>query len=108
MLDEFLAPSVSTFLVKGNPGSGKSTFALELLRARGKGTYVSTRVSKEKIAAQNPQVKIVALGDQGKGLLVGGRAVDAKDYRLATANSVLSLVLGKTKEGRGGMIILDS
>jgi KaiC/GvpD/RAD55 family RecA-like ATPase len=108
MLDEFLAPSVSTFLVKGNPGSGKSTLALELLRTRGKGTYVSTRVSKEKIAVQNPQVEMVVIGDGEKGLLVGGKAIDAKDYRLATASSVLSLVMGKTKDGRGGIIILDS
>ncbi len=108
MLDEFLAPSVSTFLVKGNPGSGKSTFALELLRSRGKGTYVSTRVSKEKIAGQNPQVEMVVIGDQERGLLVGGQSIDAKDYRLATASSVLSLVMGKTREGRGGIIILDS
>src|SRR6266480_4508948 len=108
MLDEFLAPSVSTFLVKGNPGSGKSTFALELLRARGKGTYVSTRVSKEKIAVHNPQVEMVVLGDKEKGLSVGGKSIDAKDYRLATASSVLSLVMGKTKDGRGSVIVLDS
>jgi len=108
MLDEFLAPSVSTFLVKGNPGSGKSTLALELLRASGKGTYVSTRVSKEKIAFQNPQVQMVVLEGQEMGFKVGGEAIDAKDYRLATASSVLSLVMEKTKSGRGAIIILDS
>src|SRR5438445_13708973 len=106
MLDEFLAPSVSTFLVKGSPGSGKSTFALELLRARGKGTYVSTRVSKEKIAVHNPQVEMVVLGDKEKGLSVGGMSIDAKDYRLATASSGMSMVMGTTKYGRYWVIVI--
>ena len=34
---------MSTFLVRGNPGTGKPT--LELLRRKGRGVYVSTRVT---------------------------------------------------------------
>ena len=108
MLDQLIQPSVSTILVKGNPGTGKTSLVLELLRMQGKGTYVSTRVSKENLSTQNPQVRMVVVGEVKKGLRMGGTRLDVEDYRLATADQIVRIVFSKVKEEPGGLIVLDS
>jgi hypothetical protein len=57
---------------------------------------------------QNPQVKLVTVGDSGMELMVKEKVVDARGNRLASAKSIMALVLEKAKEDRGGMLILDS
>jgi KaiC/GvpD/RAD55 family RecA-like ATPase len=108
MLDQLLQPSVSAVLVKGNPGTGKSSLVLELLRMQGKGTYVSTRVSKENLAMHNPQVSLVVIGGMQGDLTIGDLALDIKDYRLAGANQIVRLVFDKIRAEPGGLIVLDS
>jgi len=108
LIDELLSPSISTFLIKGSPGAGKSTLALELLRRNGKGTYVSTRVSKENLASQNPQVSLVVVKGAEKELKIGGVPLDAKDFRLAGSREIVSLVLDKVTSDPGCLIVLDS
>jgi len=108
LLDELLSPSISTFLIKGTPGAGKSTLALELLRRNGKGTYVSTRVSKENLAAQNPQVSVVVVKGTENELRIGKVSLDAKDFRLAGSREIVSLVLDKVTSDPGCLIVLDS
>ena len=62
-LRSLLNPSVNAILVKGEPGTGKTTFAVELLQTYGNGIYMSTRVSKEQITRQNPSISsLVASG----------------------------------------------
>jgi KaiC/GvpD/RAD55 family RecA-like ATPase len=98
---------VSTILVKGNPGTGKSSLVLELLRMQGKGTYVSTRVSKESLAMHNPQVSLVVVGEQ-KVLRIGEARLGVEDYRLATEDQIVRTVFTKVKAEPGGLIVLDS
>ena len=60
LLGQLLHPAVSTFLVRGNPGTGKSTLALELLRRKGRGVYVSTRVTFD-YSKGYPQASLLAM-----------------------------------------------
>jgi KaiC/GvpD/RAD55 family RecA-like ATPase len=47
-----------TLLIKGRAGTGKTTFALTLLREYGKrGIYITTRVDLDKLYAQHPWLK---------------------------------------------------
>jgi len=49
-----------TFLVKGRPGTGKSIFALEILREfseRGNGLYISTRMEPRRLYAISPWIR---------------------------------------------------
>jgi KaiC/GvpD/RAD55 family RecA-like ATPase len=53
-----------TLLIKGLPGTGKTTLALELMNAlceRKNGMYISTRVDPKRLYAVNPWVKEVLL-----------------------------------------------
>lgn len=55
---EFLARGGQSLLVKGGAGTGKTTFALELLRSyRGKGAYLSTRVTSHDLYRQFPWLR---------------------------------------------------
>ncbi len=49
ILRPLLNKEVCSLLIKGEPGTGKTTLALELLALHGKGIYVSTRVSLEQL-----------------------------------------------------------
>lgn len=67
MSDEILFPllnsTVKSILVKGQPGTGKTTLALELLRIYGKGVYVSTCISREESKGHHPALN--SLFDEG-------------------------------------------
>ncbi len=59
-LEKFLKEDSVTLLIKGAPGTGKTTLALEILRAmsgKEESTYLSTRLSLEKIEKQFPWIE---------------------------------------------------
>ncbi len=102
-LEEFLGGEPVTLLIKGAPGTGKTTLALEILKKFSKedeSTYISTRLSLEKILRQFPWVKEeLSFEKLGFELL--------SDARLTTPNlfiTTLGRIIKKTK----GCIVLDS
>jgi KaiC/GvpD/RAD55 family RecA-like ATPase len=107
-IESLLAPTISTILIKGAPGVGKTTLALELLRRNAKGMYVSTRVSEEKLALQNPEIKMALVGGSTKETSPAGTKLNLQDLRLAGATGVLQLVFQRMMDAHGGLIVLDS
>src|SRR5579864_6037235 len=57
LLRSLLSTKVRTLLIKGEPGTGKTTLAIELLREFGRGVYVSSRVSGDMLLEQNRQLR---------------------------------------------------
>jgi KaiC/GvpD/RAD55 family RecA-like ATPase len=105
-ITSLLSDAVQAILIKGEPGCGKTTFALELLRAAGGGVYISTRVSREKLLGQIPGVKelIISSGStQGPS-----GSVEMGDMRLATPSDVLRQIVEGGREPVKEVIVLDS
>jgi len=103
-----LSPGIRAVLVKGEPGTGKTLLAFELLRLHGKGVYISTRVTEEKTLEQYPGVK--RLFKQGKLSLVNPKTRGAKfdDVRLGTAPIVIESLLHSISKLKEPLVILDS
>jgi KaiC/GvpD/RAD55 family RecA-like ATPase len=105
-ISSLLSDSVGAILVKGAPGSGKTTFAIELMREAGGGIYISTRVSKRKLMDQIPGVKeLIITSESTEDSTV---PVKMEDSRLASAFQVLNQVIQAGKQSRGQLIVLDS
>lgn len=102
MLDSLLSPTVRAVVIKGLPGAGKTTLAIELLKKAGGGLYVSTRVSEAKLVEQHPHVKpLVAAG-------VEAHALRVEDLRLGTASEVVAMVLEAVHREKRPLVVLDS
>jgi KaiC/GvpD/RAD55 family RecA-like ATPase len=101
-LKDLLNSNITAILIKGLPGAGKTTLALELLRLYGKGLYVSTRMSEEKLVRQHPYVK--TLTREGKF----GRIFKFEDLRLGSATEIIKAVINAITENKETMIILDT
>ena len=110
MLKHLLNPDVTAILIKGLPGAGKTTLALELLHTQGRGLYVSTRVSREKLEQQYPQVKdlerVGLMEVQGVKGAEGGAKLE--DLRFGRAVDVVERVLQATAKLEEPLVILDS
>ena len=105
-IDSLLSEPVGSLLIEGGPGTGKTTFAIELLRKAGHGIYISTRVSKEKLLEQIPGVKELIVRDEDGG----GQSAPIKmeDSRLATAVRVVQYLVQLEKRAETRLIVLDS
>lgn len=103
-----LSPSVKTVLIRGLPGTGKTTLAFELFKIAGGGMYVSTRVSQARLSEQYPHVK--SMIDRGKlvGIQVGPAKVRFEDARLGTSTDIVEIVLKGAHKLRCPLIVLDS
>jgi len=114
LLKSLLSSKIRTLLIKGEPGTGKTTLALELLGGFGSGIYVSSRVSKDMLLEQNPQLRELVK----RGLISSvsmsdnngePKSIKFEDYRLASIEDVLISILGRTNEGKKELlIVLDS
>ncbi|MCP8304567.1 MAG: hypothetical protein H3Z50_03735 [archaeon] len=66
-LTDFFSEGNNIFLIKGDPGTGKTILSLEILRQFRKekrGTYISTRVSPYRLLSQFPYLKDVVGQDK--------------------------------------------
>jgi KaiC/GvpD/RAD55 family RecA-like ATPase len=106
MVEEHVAAgTLGTILVKGNSGTGKSTMALGLLRMKGRGTLISSRVTRGRVAVQEGEIvfeevdpsRSVGRGDKAKRLTPAERA-----------QRLLRLVAEAARERPKGIIVIDS
>ncbi|MEM2923346.1 MAG: gas vesicle protein GvpD P-loop domain-containing protein [Candidatus Nitrosocaldus sp.] len=107
-------------LIRGLPGSGKTTLALELMRSvrdRYNCFYISTRVSYNKLRKQLPWVEDI-LNDSSVLQFMPAHAaiskngdmnkVDSIDLRLSSADNLLNFVVDKLIGSKRAFIVLDS
>jgi KaiC/GvpD/RAD55 family RecA-like ATPase len=118
--DEILKPllksQVKSILLKGEPGTGKTTLALELLRLYGRGIYVSTRLSQEQSKEHHPELN--ALFNTGHAIEISAQDYDLKrgssysysfeDLRFSNPEHVINAIIKGIQKVKEPMIILDS
>jgi KaiC/GvpD/RAD55 family RecA-like ATPase len=102
-----LKPTVKGILVKGEPGAGKTTFAVELLRIRGRGLYISTRVSREQLFEQHPRIRTLVERGQLVEAGVEGNALQFEELGLAKPQEFIERLRSVKKLG-DPVVVLDS
>ncbi|MEM0442383.1 MAG: ATPase domain-containing protein [Candidatus Nitrosocaldus sp.] len=102
----------NSLLIKGLPGTGKTTLALSLLSSMGvKGLYISTRVSYTDLISQFPWAKDVLAEESVVSINpsdVSSKVSIVSDLRLASALTLLEKVMNASIHLKDGLIILDS
>ncbi|MGA2666194.1 MAG: ATPase domain-containing protein, partial [Nitrososphaerales archaeon] len=95
-------------LVKGEPGTGKTTFAIELLKTADGGVYISTRVSRQRLLGQIPGVKEMLISETRTKGRSGGGSVELGDMRLATPGDILKQIIERGIQPKKELVVLDS
>jgi KaiC/GvpD/RAD55 family RecA-like ATPase len=97
-MKQLMRGSIRTLLIKGLAGTGKTTVALEILKAAGagKGAYISSRVPKDLLETHIPAMK-ETIDNQ-----------EFLDIRLEDATSVLDFVMRLTQSKTVRTIVFDS
>ena len=115
IIHRFLNTKPTSLLIRGLPGTGKTTLALELLAAsRRPGYYISTRVSLKKIKEYFPWVADLLKDEytvKSDYNGIGGsnsKDVPVTDARLGTARAVVERVMDFILTHKNAVIILDS
>ena len=101
----------TSLLVRGEPGAGKTTLALELLNYSKhvyRGYYISTRVSYNKLLEQFPWTRELLTEDSVLSPFKSSyKEIPVMDVRLGTISSIVELVMKAVMKKRA-FIILDS
>ncbi len=106
-LEEFLHSKGNTLLIKGLPGTGKTTLALEIINQLsdfGNAAYFSSRVSKQKLFSQFPWIKGKVKPDH----VVQITPTRIEDVRLSSIQYLIGQVSKALKEIKEGFVVLDS
>lgn len=118
LLSKFLQTPGNVLLIQGQPGTGKTTLAFELLRRIegpriGRRTvppnrlYVSSRVSPTKLRKHFPWIHEVVDSMSGR-TATGSWAEGLHDLRVSEADGVLSKVLAAKRSLQKGLLVIDS
>ena len=118
ILKPLLSTPVKSILIKGEPGTGKTTLALELLRLYGKGIYVSTRLSKEQSEEHHPELNdLFQRGDamevnpldlESNQRVERSNAYTFQDLRFSNPENILNAIVKCLAKIKQPLIILDS
>jgi len=118
----FMDKNQIALLIRGLPGTGKTTLALELMnlvKDKYNCIYVSTRVSFNKLKQQIPWVEDI-LNDYTVLQLINDNIRDKNghdnpigkgdsiDLRLSTADNLLNIVIDRLVNSKRAFIVLDS
>jgi KaiC/GvpD/RAD55 family RecA-like ATPase len=97
-LKQLMQGPINTVLIKGLAGTGKTTVALEILKAAGpgRGAYISSRVPKGLLETHIPAMKETIEGQE------------FLDIRLEDATSVLNFVMQLTEPKKIKTVVFDS
>jgi KaiC/GvpD/RAD55 family RecA-like ATPase len=109
-LYEFLK-SKGHVLIKGDPGTGKTTLALELLRmlgVGGKGVYLSTRVSPSKLYVQFPWLEEIVKPEHLVSTTYAPDEIKFDDVRLGDAKYILKKILDAIEALKTPIIVFDA
>ena len=110
-LSTFLQKRGHTLLIKGLPGTGKTTLALELMRAhgeKGKGVYLSTRVSPGKLYSQFPWLEEIIKPEHIVPTVSELEATRFEDLRLADAQHLIGEIFWFKDELVNPFVVLDT
>jgi KaiC/GvpD/RAD55 family RecA-like ATPase len=106
-LRRLLSPGIKLILVKGAPGTGKTSLAARLLEFVKSGEYISTRVGLEKLSEQNKSLLPLEKKGSLKETSLESSKPHLQDMRLATNQLVMNAIL-KAASTNKQLIVLDS
>jgi KaiC/GvpD/RAD55 family RecA-like ATPase len=95
---KFLALRGHTLLIKGSPGAGKTTLALQLLKHFGEknALYISSRESSEKLSSEISWAKSTLKNSV------------FEDVRLSSATAIIEKVIKAQERGKINAVVLDT
>jgi len=105
----------NTLLIKGAPGSGKTIFALTLLRSiidKKNGAYVTTRINRKHLLNQFPEVKEIIKPDNiveaTKTKFPEKSKEEIMDVDYVTMSEFLLALLDKVENIKDPLLVIDS
>jgi archaellum biogenesis ATPase FlaH len=114
--DFFRAEKGQTLLIKGLPGTGKTTLALEIMNSlceKGNGMYVSMRIDPQRLYATHPWIKDVlppnnCINATQKKLLESLKEIDREPSNYYAVLDFFRVLFDEAEDMDNPMIVIDS